>query len=163
LGPDPRRALGPAASRAARTGRTHDRTDQCCINVKRVLANQAPSTHDPYLPFDNQFCCDATRTFSRNAVVMCDPHILGRECMMSRALTLPPGALPGSARGVAAECADFLPAPPANLPDPGVIFQMSVAVRQFVADGRCDSSIRQYVDRPAQGARRDGPASWASH
>jgi hypothetical protein len=21
--------------------------DQCCINVKKVLANQAPSTHDP--------------------------------------------------------------------------------------------------------------------
>jgi hypothetical protein len=32
---------------AARTGRTHDRTDQCCRNVKKVLANQAPSTHDP--------------------------------------------------------------------------------------------------------------------
>jgi hypothetical protein len=33
--------------RAAQTGRTHDRTDQCCSNVKKVLANQAPSTHDP--------------------------------------------------------------------------------------------------------------------
>ena len=25
----------------------HDRTDQCCRNVKKVLANQVPSTHDP--------------------------------------------------------------------------------------------------------------------
>src|ERR1700682_5769328 len=32
---------------AAQTGRTHDRTDQCCSNVKKALANQAPSTHDP--------------------------------------------------------------------------------------------------------------------
>ena len=23
------------------------RTDQCCSNVKKALANQAPSTHDP--------------------------------------------------------------------------------------------------------------------
>ena len=32
---------------AAQTGRTHDRIDQCCSYVKKVLANQAPSTHDP--------------------------------------------------------------------------------------------------------------------
>src|SRR5215468_1111618 len=38
LGPDPRRALGPAAIRAASTGRTHDRTRQCCINVKKLLS-----------------------------------------------------------------------------------------------------------------------------
>src|SRR6202142_1443815 len=47
LGPDPRKALWPAAMHAAQTGRTHDRTDQCCSNAKKVLANQAPSTHDP--------------------------------------------------------------------------------------------------------------------
>src|SRR5262245_47798551 len=39
---------------------------------------------DPYLPFDDQFCCDATAAFSRNAVVMCDPHTLGRERMKRR-------------------------------------------------------------------------------
>ena len=41
------KALWPAAMHAAQTGRTHDRTDQCCSNVKKALANQAPSTHDP--------------------------------------------------------------------------------------------------------------------
>ena len=46
LGPISRKALWPAAMRAAQTGRTHDRTDQCCSNVKKALANQAPSTHD---------------------------------------------------------------------------------------------------------------------
>src|SRR2546428_12577652 len=35
---------------------------------------------------------------------------------LRHALTLPPGVLPGSARGVAAECAGFLPGLPANLP-----------------------------------------------
>jgi hypothetical protein len=33
-----------ARAHARRTGRTHDRTDQCCSNVKKVLVNQAPST-----------------------------------------------------------------------------------------------------------------------
>src|ERR1022692_3566405 len=57
LGPDPRKALWPAAMHAAQTGRTHDRTDQCCSNVKKALANQAPSTHDP--------CCVKTHTMRR--------------------------------------------------------------------------------------------------
>ena len=33
-----RRALGPAAIRAASTGRTRDAPDQCCINVKKLLS-----------------------------------------------------------------------------------------------------------------------------
>src|SRR5262245_26993188 len=72
--------------------------------------------------------------------------------------TLPLGTLPGEAPGVAAKCVDFLPGSPANLLDPGRIFHTSVAVRQFLADARCASSIRQCVDRPAQ--RGDGLASW---
>ena len=47
LGPDPRRALGPAAIRAASTGRTHDRTRPMLHQRKKALVNQAPSTHDP--------------------------------------------------------------------------------------------------------------------
>src|SRR5262245_17024566 len=50
LGPDPRRALGPAAMRAASTGRTHDRTRPMLHQRKKALVNQAPSTHD-------RFCC----------------------------------------------------------------------------------------------------------
>src|SRR5262245_27034641 len=48
LGPDPRRALGPAAIRAASTGRTHDRTRPTLHQRKKALVNQAPSTHDPF-------------------------------------------------------------------------------------------------------------------
>src|SRR5262249_27518658 len=40
LGPDPRRALGPAAIRAASTGRTHDRTRPMLHHVKKALVNQ---------------------------------------------------------------------------------------------------------------------------
>src|SRR6266540_4372765 len=47
LGPDPRRALGPAAIRAASTGRTHDRTRPMLHQRKKALVNEAPSTHDP--------------------------------------------------------------------------------------------------------------------
>jgi hypothetical protein len=47
LGPDPRRALGPAAIRAASTGRTHDRTRPMLHQRKKALVNQASSTHDP--------------------------------------------------------------------------------------------------------------------
>src|SRR5262249_55005384 len=43
-GPDPRKALWPAALCAARTGRTHGCTDQPA-NVKKSLANSEPSTH----------------------------------------------------------------------------------------------------------------------
>ena len=64
LGPDPRKALWPAALCAAQTGRTHDRTDQCCSNVKKALANQAPSTHDPKRTMRGQYCCDAEAQFS---------------------------------------------------------------------------------------------------
>src|SRR5215831_15846083 len=46
LGPDPRRALGPAANRAASTGRTRDRTRPILQQRHNVLA-RAPSTRDP--------------------------------------------------------------------------------------------------------------------
>jgi hypothetical protein len=42
LGPDPRRALGPAATRAAPTGRTRDRTRPMLQKRQKVLA-RAPS------------------------------------------------------------------------------------------------------------------------
>src|ERR1041384_5973027 len=42
LGPDPRRALGPAATPAASTGRTRDRTPPCCRNVKKHLPGRRP-------------------------------------------------------------------------------------------------------------------------
>src|SRR6516162_6136649 len=44
LGPDPRRALWPAVMRTAQVGRTHGCTD-LAANVKKTLANGAPSTH----------------------------------------------------------------------------------------------------------------------
>ena len=53
LGPDPRRALGPAAIRAASTGRTRDRTRPMLQKRQKVLARapstraRAPSTRDP--------------------------------------------------------------------------------------------------------------------
>src|SRR6516162_11064607 len=47
LGPDPRIALWPAASSAAQTGRTHDRTRPMLQLGQKVLAKAAPSTHDP--------------------------------------------------------------------------------------------------------------------
>jgi hypothetical protein len=46
LGPDPRRALGPAVNRAASTGRTRDRTRPMLQLRQKVLA-RAPSTRDP--------------------------------------------------------------------------------------------------------------------
>ena len=46
LGPDPRRALGPAATPAASTGRTRDRTRPMLQLRQKVLA-RAPSTRDP--------------------------------------------------------------------------------------------------------------------
>ena len=46
LGPDPRRALGPAAAPAASTGRTRDRTRPMLQLRQKVLA-RAPSTRDP--------------------------------------------------------------------------------------------------------------------
>jgi hypothetical protein len=47
LGPDPRRALRPAATSAAQTGRTHDRTRPMLQTGQKVLAKAAPSTHGP--------------------------------------------------------------------------------------------------------------------
>src|SRR3974390_1557670 len=47
LGPDPRRALGPAATPAASTGRTRDRTRPMLQKRQKVLA-RAPSTRDPF-------------------------------------------------------------------------------------------------------------------
>jgi hypothetical protein len=38
LGPDPRRALGPAAIRAAQQAGHMTAPDQCCINVKKLLS-----------------------------------------------------------------------------------------------------------------------------
>ena len=49
LGPDPRRALGPAATPAAQTGRTRDRTRPMLQKRQKVLA-RAPSTRDPHRP-----------------------------------------------------------------------------------------------------------------
>jgi hypothetical protein len=46
VGPDPRKALWPAATPAAQTGRTHDRTRPMLQQRQKVLA-KAPSTHDP--------------------------------------------------------------------------------------------------------------------
>src|ERR1700722_18402845 len=46
LGPDPRRALGPAATPAASTGRTRDRTRPMLHERQNVLV-KAPSTRDP--------------------------------------------------------------------------------------------------------------------
>src|SRR5258705_5736371 len=46
LGLDPRRALGPAATPAASTGRTRDRTRPMLQKCQKVLA-MAPSTRDP--------------------------------------------------------------------------------------------------------------------
>src|SRR5262245_26748514 len=42
LGPDPRRALGPAADRAAQTGRTRDRTRPICGYVRTFLPRRRP-------------------------------------------------------------------------------------------------------------------------
>src|SRR5215470_2711636 len=60
LGPDPRRALWPAATSAAQTGRTHDRTRPMLQMRQKVLAKAAPSTHDPKrtsAPFQNACAC----------------------------------------------------------------------------------------------------------
>src|SRR6478609_8086885 len=46
-GPNPRRALGPAATPAASTGRTRDRTRPMLQKRQKALA-RAPSTRDPW-------------------------------------------------------------------------------------------------------------------
>src|SRR5262249_32147527 len=53
LGPDPRRALGPAAKSAAQTGRTRDRTRPMLQQRQKVLA-KAPSTRGPKRTLSNQ-------------------------------------------------------------------------------------------------------------
>ena len=58
LGPDPRRALGPAAIRAASTGRTRDRTRPMLQKRQKVLA-RAPSTRDPQETCSALNCCCA--------------------------------------------------------------------------------------------------------
>ena len=51
LGPDPRRALGPAATPAASTGRTRDRTRPMLQNVRKFLPGRRPHvTPEPTLP-----------------------------------------------------------------------------------------------------------------
>ena len=42
LGPDPRRALGPAATPAASKGRTRDRTRPMLQNVRKFLPGRRP-------------------------------------------------------------------------------------------------------------------------
>src|SRR5260370_37607365 len=78
LGPDPRRALGPAAIRAASTGRTHDRTRPMLHQRKKALVNQAPSTHDGGLNGSTQHSIlkgkdgvfgDASRLFLRMCAI----------------------------------------------------------------------------------------------
>ena len=60
LGPDPRRALGPAAIPAASTGRTRDRTRPMLQKRQKVLA-RAPSTRDPNRPIATIIRCIAAR------------------------------------------------------------------------------------------------------
>src|SRR5262249_39814521 len=68
LGPDPRRALGPAAIRAASTGRTHDRTRPTLHLRKKALVNQAPSTHDPKRKFrDVRVISEVQRRIARSS------------------------------------------------------------------------------------------------
>src|SRR6478672_7602569 len=55
LGPDPRRALGPAAIPAASTGRTRDRTRPMLQKRQKVLA-RAPSTRDPERTLGRSVC-----------------------------------------------------------------------------------------------------------
>ena len=63
LGPDPRRALGPAATPAASTGRTRDRTRPMLQNVRKFLPGRRPHvTHyGPAALFVGHSCCGAQR------------------------------------------------------------------------------------------------------
>src|SRR6516225_9440230 len=65
LGPDPRRALGPAATPAASTGWTRDRTRPMLQKRQKVLA-RAPSTRDP----KQSFSSDQNLTPSRNSPLL---------------------------------------------------------------------------------------------
>src|SRR5215467_631628 len=65
LGPDPRRALGPAAAPAASTGRTRDRTRPMLQLRQKVLA-RAPSTRDPRPSHQNAGLRPATTATNRS-------------------------------------------------------------------------------------------------
>ena len=67
LGPDPRRALGPAAIRAASTGRTRDRTRPMLQKRQKVLA-RAPSTRDPKRAYSAYIGGGLIASFSRKTV-----------------------------------------------------------------------------------------------
>src|SRR5262245_27942637 len=65
LGPDPRRALGPAASRAASTGRTHDRTRPMLHQRKKALVNQAvPHQQAGHMTAPDQCCINVKKLLS---------------------------------------------------------------------------------------------------
>jgi hypothetical protein len=66
LGPDPRRALGPAATPAASTGRTRDRTRPMLQNVRKFLPGRRPHvTHSgPRIAIGTGAC-----SFSRSSDV----------------------------------------------------------------------------------------------
>jgi len=77
LGPDPRRALGPAAIRAASTGRTRDRTRPMLQQRQKVLA-RAPSTRDPQPSLIVYFRRDAQqrRYTPKRYKVEADKHVI---------------------------------------------------------------------------------------
>lgn len=67
LGPYPRTALGPAAIRAASTGRTRDRTRPMLHERQNVLA-RAPSTRDPKRAYSAYIGGGLIASFSRKTV-----------------------------------------------------------------------------------------------
>src|SRR5262245_38479521 len=101
LGPDPRRALGPAAIRAASTGRTHDRTRPMLHHVKKALVNQAPSTHDPKRSYTHKI--DRVRLDDlKNLPVHCSLNDVGLD-VLERVSTRPlPAYAPRAAENASA-------------------------------------------------------------
>ena len=84
LGPDPRRALGPAANLAASTGRTRDRTRPMLQNVRKFLPGRRPHvTQSGHL---------ATKQFVRHLVgsgrVAHALETMRNGCISSRLLAL---------------------------------------------------------------------------
>jgi hypothetical protein len=57
--------------------------DQCCINVKKALVNQAPSTHDPKRTMSGRFCCDARALacYTSAAILGLGGSPMGRDCI----------------------------------------------------------------------------------